>query len=148
MESNSVQQNKKSSQLWKQFLSLSLFLGLTFLAFHPSNASEPYSDQFSLDLLKGNHTSLTLGQDQHLHQSPIDSNHPDPIPSQREESDDEENLENEETSDHDRVAVSKFSVCLRQHIVEIQSVQFFQSVQKRKIIPFFILFQNWKSFLS
>lgn len=148
MQSSSVYRNTMTSKLWKQFLRLSMFLGLIFSAANSSNASEHFSNHLSIDILTGDDTFLASCQDQYLYQSPFDSNLPDSIPDQREESDQEENLEKEESSDNDRVAVSKLSVCLQQRIFEIQSVQYYQSVQNRKTIPLFILFQNWKSFLT
>lgn len=148
MQLNSPHQIIENFKLWKQFLMLSLFLGLTFFTSSQGTASELFSAQYSLDVITGDDSFLVLNQDHHLSQSPSESNDPDSIPDQREESDEEENLEKEESSDDDRIAVSKHSVFLKQQITEIKSVQYYQSVQNRKTIPFFILFQNWKSFLS
>lgn len=148
MQSSRVHRNTLITQLWKQFLSLGLLLGLTFLAVNPSNASKLSSRQLSFDVFTTGDIIFAPSQDQHLYQSPFDSNLPDSAPDQREESDEEENLEKEESLDDDRVAISKHSVFLKQRITEIQSVQFYHSLQNRKTIPLFILFQNWKSFLS
>ena len=124
---------------------------LIFSAAKPVLAADIIFNQPDQRELSDDKRILLTSEDHSFYHGEFDSNLPDPVPGEPEEQGEKEDSEKEEKVDSfgdDLKITLNDSGNLFQSLEKVQTKQLFQSLQNRKIIPFFILFQNWKSFLS
>ncbi len=147
MQASKILIKNRSPYLWKLFLGYSVLLALIFSFSTYSFAGELNSNH-SDESTVGESTSVHLPHDLSFSENPFDSNLPDPIPGEPEETEEEEKPEKEDTTEKACKAIDKAAESCIGNLEKDQGARFSLTLQNRKSIPFFILFHSWKSFLS